>query len=145
MSASADTPDVLNLTGQDTPTPTPAPADDTGNREAASYRRRLRETEAERDTLRDRLAAVQRAEVEHIAAKDLAKPAGLWAAGVNLSDLLDDTGNVDPAKVREATVRAAEDLGLTRPLPANYVAREGANPVWRGPSTDTFESAFGPR
>jgi hypothetical protein len=46
------------------------------SREAASYRRRLRDTETERDQLREQLDRLQRAEVER-----LASAAGLQVAG----------------------------------------------------------------
>jgi len=103
--------------------------DDSGpGREAAKYRRKLREAEAERDALREAVASIRRAEVERIAGATVQNPAGLWAAGVDVGDLLDDAGQVDPAKVQAATLQAAETLGLARPRPGNYVAREGGNP-----------------
>ncbi|QRE80391.1 hypothetical protein F1734_09115 [Rhodococcus ruber] len=55
---------------------TEAPEDTSGNAEAAKYRRRLRETEAERDALTSRLEAMQYAEALRLAA-DLAEPGGL--------------------------------------------------------------------
>ena len=88
------------------------PADKPGA-EAAKYRRQLRDTETERDALRERVHTLQRAEVEQLAAH-LAKPAALWASGTTLDDLLDDAGNVDAAKVSEAAKTAADTLGLAR-------------------------------
>lgn len=86
------------------------------NREAARYRRQLRQTETERDTLRDRLTALQRAEVERLAgtAAKLAAPSAIWADGVQLADLLDGDGQVDPERVTAAAEQAAERLGLAR-------------------------------
>ena len=86
--------------------PTPEAAEDTeephgGNAEAAKYRRRARAAEIERDSLRDQLAAVQRAEVERVAGATLADGADLWAA-VDLDATLAEDGTVDPAKVRDA-------------------------------------------
>ncbi len=80
-------------------------------REAARYRRSLRDTEAERDGLRDRLATLQRAEVERIASGDdgLAVPGDFWLAGANLADLLDDGGNVDASKVRQTVAELLDD------------------------------------
>lgn len=122
------------------PTPVPEPDDQTpdvpevdqgedegepGGHEAAKLRKRAQAAETERDTLTARVQAMQRAEVERHAAATLAKPAGLWVSGVDLAELLDDSGDVDPAKVREAATTAADQLGLGRTRPGNYVPREG--------------------
>lgn len=72
------------------------------NKEAAKYRRQLRDTETERDGLRDRVAGYERADVERIAGTKLQDGSDLWAAGVNIDDLRDDTGAVDPDKVTAA-------------------------------------------
>lgn len=93
---------------------TTGPQDDVkAGKEAARYRRQLRETEAERDTLRERVEAMQRAEVERLAGH-LSQPSAIWAAGVELADVLDEDGNVDPGKVTPAVTAAAESLGLAR-------------------------------
>lgn len=112
-----------------------------GNKEAAKYRRRLRETEGERDTLRAQVEALQRAAVEQAAGKHLRKPAGLWASGVTPAELVDDSGNVDPEKVEAAARAAADSLGLARTVGGNYSPREGNNPR---PSSGTprFEDAL---
>ena len=76
----------------------------TASREAASYRRRLRETEAERDVLRERVTALERAEVERIAGEyplSMTSPADLWLVGVELEELRDDEGRLDEERVRE--------------------------------------------
>ena len=85
------------------------------NHEAAKYRRQLRAAETERDTLREQLAAVQRAEVERLAADHLADPGDVWA-GTDLEPLLAEDGTVAPDKVRAA----AQDL-------------LGHKPHWRKP------------
>lgn len=93
----------------------PDPADDKGDKEAAKYRRQLRDTEAERDTLRTRLDTIQRAEVVRIADEELlAKPEAIWATGVELAAFLDADGNVDPAKVKTAAQEAVSTLGLAK-------------------------------
>lgn len=104
-------------TAADGQTPAPAtettPGADTGRteahtgphaaaREAAKYRTRLRETEAERDKLRAQVDAMHRAEVERCAGTRLADGTDLWLAGVDLADLRDDTGQLDTAKVNDA-------------------------------------------
>lgn len=72
-------------------------------REAAGYRRRLRETEAERDGLLARVETVHRAEVERVAGGVLADAGDLWRdGGVDLGGLLDEAGDVDAAAVTKA-------------------------------------------
>lgn len=99
------------------PTDTPAPDEaqrpagerETGNAEAARYRRQLREAEATRDTLAGRVEAMQRAEVERLAADRLAVPGDLWRFGVDLSALLTDDGDLDAAAVDAAVDALAAD------------------------------------
>lgn len=117
--------------------------DERPSRREARYRRQLRAAEAERDQLAERLDAMRRAEVERIAADVLAKPAGLWAAGTGLGDLLDADGNVDAAAVRAAAETAQAELGLGRARPSNYMAAVGSLPY--DAHRSTFEAAFGPR
>lgn len=81
--------------------------------EAAAYRRRLRDTEGERDTLaaeRDQLRARlddrQRADVETLAGQRLRDGSDLWTA-TTLTDLLDEEGEVDPALVAQAVDQLA--------------------------------------
>lgn len=102
------------------------PAGGGGNAEAARYRTRLREVEAERDgvagerdTAFGRVAALQRREAERIAAAVLAQPADLFdVAGVALADLLGADGEVDPELVQSAASSALDQrpgLGKARP------------------------------
>jgi hypothetical protein len=77
--------------------------------DAAGYRRRLRDTEAERDSitaerdaLLEKLTARQRADVEALAAQRLTDGSDLWQA-VDLADVLDEAGDIDQAKVATAT------------------------------------------
>lgn len=105
--------------------------DDAGDgpgREAAKYRRRLRDTEAERDRLAEQVESLQRAEVERLAASDGLRPAALWASGVELADLLADDGTVHGSKVSAAIGASREQLGIPNPLPRNYVKNEGRSP-----------------
>lgn len=105
------------------------PADDetpeTGNAEAAKYRRRLRDTEAQRDTVSERLAGYQRREAERIAGEQLSKPGDLFDIGrVELADLLDDGGNVVPELVETALLGVLEE----RPqLAKSFGVRRGPN------------------
>ena len=75
-------------------------------REAAGYRRRLRETEAEREKLRARLEQSDRADVERLVTGDGGSPNAedFWLA-VQLDDLRDEDGALDPAKVKAARDR----------------------------------------
>ncbi len=75
----------------------------TGNSEAAKWRTRLRQAEAERDTLAQRLARMQQAEVDRLVAERMADPEDLRVLGkVEVADLLDDEGLVDVDKVDQA-------------------------------------------
>lgn len=98
---------------ENNPETTETPDEHTG-REAAKYRRRLRETESALEAAQGALEAAQRALVDNITTANGVRPAGLWAVGTQLADLLDEHGNVDPAKVREAADAAAATLGLSR-------------------------------
>ncbi len=123
--------------------PVSTEADDSGDsaklrREAARYRRSLRDTEAERDSLRDRLDVLQRAEVERLASADgLAVPGDFWLSGANLAELLDDDGNVDHGRVRESVAKilvdrphwrraapVAFDGGARQPAPAGVTMQQ---------------------
>jgi len=123
----------------DTEQPTEDTTDDGDaklRREASRYRRQLRETETERDGLRTRVEAMQRAEVERLAAKDLATPTDLWVLGAVLGDLLDDNGNVDQAKVNDATAKILTDRpGWRRITHPNFdggvrTAAPNTGPTW---------------
>ena len=96
--------------------PVSTEADDSGDsaklrKEAARYRRSLRDAEVERDNLRGRLDVLQRAEVERIATGDdgLARADDLWLAGVDLASLLDGDGNVDLAQVRQTVAEVLDN------------------------------------
>ena len=79
------------------------PTDDKPGAEAARYRRRLREAEAQRDTLTATLDTYRRRDVERAAeAAGLARGGDLFDAGAQLADLLAEDGTVDNKKVQEA-------------------------------------------
>lgn len=80
-------------------------------REAAGYRRRLRDTEGERDRLAGQVEAMQRSEVERVAGRGLASGSDLWAAGVDLVGLRDDDGALDESRV----AAAVDGVLATRP------------------------------
>ncbi|MEY9260420.1 hypothetical protein ABH903_003467 [Brevibacterium epidermidis] len=106
-------------------------------KEAAKYRRQLRETETERDQLAESLTAARKQIVESMTG--LAKPSALWAAGTEVNDLLDDDGLVDPGKVAEAVEHASATLGLVRtPRPDKS---QGSSDLGRTTS-EQFAAAF---
>ena len=88
------------------------PDQDGPGREAARYRRALRETESERDGLRGRVTALQRSEVQRIASEVLQVPASIWTSGVQLDALLSEDGSVDPTLVSAAATSALTSVGL---------------------------------
>ena len=106
---------------------------DSGNREAAKYRRRLRETEQERDRLTAQVEALQRSEIERAAAAEQIKPAALWSV-TELADLLAEDGTVDADKLTAGIQAAREVLGLPAPR-RNHVPGEGRNPIGASRST----------
>jgi hypothetical protein len=70
------------------------------SREAASYRRRLRETETERDQLRTRLEGYERTEVERLAGDaGLQVPGDVWTFGAQLEHLRGEDGGIDSEAV----------------------------------------------
>jgi len=99
---------------------TPEPTDEHASREAASYRRRLRETEAERDALRERIDGYERREVEAVARElGAAVPADLWTL-TNLDELrVDGVLDMESARAKITDLlrdrptwrRALPDLG----------------------------------
>lgn len=80
-------------------------------REAAGYRRRLRDVEGERDRLAAALESYRRAEAETVAAEHLQDPADLWLTGTTLADLCAEDGTID----RDAVTQAARDAVEARP------------------------------
>lgn len=103
--------------GQETAPPPEAQEDDqaverghNGNREAAKYRRQLRDTEAERDAVVGRLEAAQRALIEGQLGN--LNAAAFWKLHPDIVPLLDESGMPNPKKVTEAAAQVFTDLGL---------------------------------
>lgn len=114
-----------------------------GNREAAKYRRRLRDVEAERDGLLARLETMQRTEAERLAAKHLAKGAALWIGETSLADVLDADGNVDPVKVANRAQTVRDEYGVEKARRGLYVPGEGENPTVRSKSNGMLDVVMG--
>lgn len=77
------------------------------NREAAKYRRELRDTQSERDALQARIDQQDRAAAETLAGQQLASADDLWRYGVELDSLRGDDGSLDPEKVTAAVTELA--------------------------------------
>lgn len=92
-----DEPDVPATNGApDDPDPSP-------NSEAARWRTKLRETEAQRDTLADRMIGYQRRECELAIADLLDEPTDIWEIGqAEVSAFYGDDGALDEAQLRAA-------------------------------------------
>src|SRR5690606_29611439 len=104
----------------------PEPGDKAA-REAAKYRRRLREVEAERDRLAGQVEALQRGVIERLCSEKFnLKPEALWAAGYTVADLVDEGGRPDEGKVEKAVYATAERFGI-RGF-GNVVPRAGTIP-----------------
>lgn len=130
--------------GGSTATTSKEPAEKDGpNAEAARYRRRLREAETERDALKEKVTALQRAQLEAAAADQGLKPEALWAAGVELGELVNDDGTIDPAKAASAVRAAGDKLGVWEARKKLFVPSEGRSP--RPSQGNGFTEAFRPR
>jgi hypothetical protein len=71
-------------------------------REAATYRRRLRDAEAERDALREQVDRRDRVDAERLAGQTMELGADLWRGDVQLADLRDEDGALSSDLVDEA-------------------------------------------
>lgn len=98
------------------------------SREAASYRRQLRETQSERDGLRDRLDGLQRSEVERLASgAGLAVPGDVWLHNPSLDALRDEAGAIDAEAVSGLVDALVKDRpGLKAPVNGDIGIGRGA-------------------
>jgi len=149
---SGDTPDTAGAAILD-PTPDTADAADDhaedsdgdsdgderpGNREAAKYRRKLRDAEAERDALTAQLAAAEQAVIGYALGQAGIDPR-LWALSeVNIDELRTEGGQLDTGKViaRASEIRA-EVYGGPRPNPQQGVPSQR-------PARSALADAFDP-
>ncbi|MFN3003460.1 hypothetical protein ACK12G_09405 [Mycolicibacterium wolinskyi] len=95
---------------------------DNGNKEAAKWRRKLRDTEAERDTLRDQITAQHRAIIDwraSTAQSGAVDPQLLDAAGIDITALLDDNGHLDMTAVDQFIDQTAVKFRVQRTVKPN--------------------------
>lgn len=130
------------ITDDETPTDG---AEDKPGREAAKYRRKLRETEAERDVLQGQLSALRQGVIDDIAVSAGVDPKLLAANGYELASFLDEEGKIIRATVDEAiqaTIAAFRISTSRRPAPDPALGRSGyAEPKITGDAV--LRSAFG--
>jgi hypothetical protein len=118
--------------------------DDDGNpnREAAKWRTKLRDTEAQRDAVATQLANMQRAAVDtQITALGI-KPAAVYAVA-KVEDLIGEDGVPDAKKVEAAATAAKDQLGLAVIKPPPKRLQSGA--AGPQPKSDSWLQAFAPR
>lgn len=98
------------------------------SREAAAYRRQLRETQAERDQLREQIDALQREQVERLAAQSgLAVASDVWLHGATLDSLRAEDGSVDSETVSGVVEAIVKDRpGLKAPRNGDIGIGRGA-------------------
>ena len=86
---------------------------------------------------------MQRSQIDaHITMMGL-KPAAVWASGVELSGLLDDSGVPDEQKIKQAVESARTELGIERPRKPIRSLTSGITVPKEQPVD--WRSAFAPR
>ncbi len=123
-------------TGQDTEQD--GQTDSSPNREAAKWRRRLRDTESERDKLAETVTTLQRQQVESMLGGRV-RPAALWAVS-ELSEMLNESGSPTPELVEAAIEKAKLTLGIRPAMVHPASLRSGAANT--PPRQDPWEKAF---
>lgn len=107
--------------------------------EAARWRRKLRDAEAERDALVARVEQLQQHYIGTLLDRENVTTDAVFAAGMTLADLLDADNIPDAERIKTAAATARDRLGVT---PGLYVPAEG-----RIPTTTTqprFTDSFKP-
>lgn len=116
---------------------------DTPSRREQRYRQRLRDTEAERDTLASQVDTLQRSIAEERASAHGVSPKALWATVDGPAELLADDGTIDTSKVDTAAQQAITEFG-TRPRTPHPVSAQGNGATGTPSAPDAWERAFSP-
>ncbi len=127
---------------QEAPDATESGEQGEGKPSEARLRKRAREAEQARNELAVRLEKLQTKEIKRLLPDGLT-PKALWASNIQLTDLLDDEGEVDPAKVAAAADKARDELGIPKPTVGNLVPGIGNRPA--PPRADGWTDAFAPK
>lgn len=133
----AEAPAAETADASETATEGDQDAPETGNKEAAKYRRRLRDAEAEIEKAREQVAALEARELEGLA-RDLHDAAD-FTRYIALEDLRDEAGSLDHAKAG----KALDELKAARP----YLFTETTLDIGQGatgevPGTVTWQGAI---
>jgi hypothetical protein len=137
--APTDTQDVTVDVPDTNPPDTPTEPDASPNSEAARRRVELREAQAERDALAERLTGYQRRECEAAVADLLDVPADLWdVAQADHATFYNDDGTVNADELRAAAAALIEQrprLGKPPRPPAQWgqggtIAPSGGSVGW---------------
>ena len=110
--------------------------DPSANSEAARWRVKLRDTEAQRDALSEKVTGYQRRDCERVVTDLLAQPADLWEIGhLEVSEFIGDDGEIDEDELREAANALIEQrpglakAELREPEPKNWGQHGGRPPA----------------
>lgn len=93
--------------------PTPKEEAQAGS-EAAKYRRQLRDTEAERDALKEQVTALRKTIADTALGEILEQPDGFWATGATLETFFSEDGVLDHEALKAAAGEASASLGLAQ-------------------------------
>lgn len=111
------------------------------NKEAAKYRRRLRETETERDELRATVESLQRQIVDDTVSRTGVPSKAFWSA-TELATLLDDNGTVNREAVTQTAENVRQEYSIAR-LPApNPAQGSSASGPPKPSAQDEWKQAF---
>ena len=141
-------------------TETPEPVSDTTDTEAAEqpvpddadtfprdYVEKLRKESAgyrtERDQLSELLAVVTRERIDIEILSYNVKPEAVWKTINDPVELLNESGQPDPGKIRAAVEKAKQTLGI-KPDKARTGLRSGSTTGPQLPRTEKFVDAFKP-
>lgn len=115
-------------------------------RQAAKYRHRAKAAETELAAVTQQLEATRRGIIAQLAAAHGVNEKALFASGVEVADMVNDKGAVDPDAVAKAAQTARAELGLVRtpaPNPGQGSSHSGTHHQVK--DTDPMATAFKPR